>query len=124
LADLFLDTLPYNAHTTASEALWMGLPVLTRCGETFASRVASSLLQGMQISELITTTASDFEQVAINLATHPKRLTSIKRRIANERLTTPVFDTASFTSAIEKAYRMMLERHMNGLAPDDIFVPR
>ena len=124
LADLFLDTLPYNAHTTASEALWMGLPVLTRRGETFAGRVATSLLQAMQIPELVTATADEFERMAINLATHPEQLASIKRRIANKHLTTPVFDTVSFTRTIEKAYSMMVERHLNGLAPDDMFVSR
>ena len=122
LADLFLDTLPYNAHTTASEALWTGLPVLTRCGEAFAGRVATSLLQAMQIPELVTTTADAFERMAINLASHRKQLASIKRRIAEKRLTTPVFDTVSFTRVIEKAYRMMVERHLNGLAADDIFI--
>jgi predicted O-linked N-acetylglucosamine transferase (SPINDLY family) len=122
LADLFLDTLPYNAHTTASEALWMGLPVLTRCGETFAGRVATSLLRAMRIPELVTTTADDFERMAISLAMHPEQLANIKRRVTDNRLTTPLFDTVSFTRVIEKAYRMMRERHLNGLAPDDIFI--
>src|SRR5207248_4415047 len=85
LVDLFLDTLPYNAHTTASDALWAGLPVLTCTGETFASRVAASLLRAIHLPELITTTLEAYEQMAINLATHPQQLALIKRKLAENR---------------------------------------
>ena len=123
LADLFLDTLPYNAHTTASDALWAGVPVLTRIGETFAGRVAASLLNAIGLPELITTTSEAYEQMAIDLATHPEKLAAIKRKLAENRLTTPLFDTKLFTKHIEAAYTMMYERHQAGLPPDHIVVP-
>ena len=122
LADLFLDTLPYNAHTTASEALWTGLPVLTRIGETFAGRVAASLLNAIQMPELVTTTAEAYERTAVDLATHPEHLADIRRRLAANRRATPLFDTASFTRDIENAYRMMHRHHQDGLAREDIVV--
>jgi predicted O-linked N-acetylglucosamine transferase (SPINDLY family) len=123
LADLFLDTLPCNAHTTASDALWAGLPVLTRLGETFAGRVAASLLNAIHLPELITTTSDDYEQRAIDLAIHPEKLTAIKRKIAENRLTTPLFDTKLFTKHLEAAYIAMYDRHQAGLAPGHIVIP-
>src|SRR6202043_1795081 len=89
LADLFLDTLPCNAHTTASDALWAGLPVLTRLGETFAGRVAASLLNAVGLPELITTPEA-YEQMAMDLARYPEKLTAIKAKLAANRLTTPL----------------------------------
>jgi predicted O-linked N-acetylglucosamine transferase (SPINDLY family) len=123
LADLFLDTLPYNAHSTASDALWAGLPVLTCLGETFAGRVAASLLNAIHLSELITTTLEDYERLAIEIATNPEKLARIKRKLADNRLKTPLFDTKLFTKHIEAAYTAMYERHKAGLAPDHIIVP-
>jgi predicted O-linked N-acetylglucosamine transferase (SPINDLY family) len=123
LADLFLDTLPCNAHTTASDALWAGLPVLTCRGETFAGRVAASLLHAIALPELIATTLAAYEQMAIDLARHPEKLTAIKRRLAENRLTTPLFDTKLFTQHIEAAYMAMYERHRAGLPPDHIAIP-
>jgi protein O-GlcNAc transferase len=123
LADLFLDTLPYNAHTTASDALWAGLPVLTQIGETFAGRVAASLLNAIHLPELITTTLEAYEHMAVDLATHPEKLTAIKHKLAENRLTTPLFDTKLFTKHIEAAYTMMYERNQAGLAPDYINIP-
>jgi protein O-GlcNAc transferase len=120
LADLFLDTLPYNAHTTASEALWMGLPVLTCRGETFAGRVAASLLTTIQMPELIATTIDGFERTAIDLAANRERLAAIKRKLADTRHSTPLFDTAFFTKNLEKAYATMHRRHREGLEPVDI----
>ena len=122
LADLFLDTLPYNAHTTASDALWAGLPVLTLLGETFAGRVAASLLNAIGLPELITTALEGYEQMAVGLATHPEKMTSIKHKLVNNRLTTPLFDTKLFTKHIEAAYSAMYERHQAGLSPDNIVV--
>ncbi len=122
LADLFLDTLPYNAHTTASEALWTGLPVLTRIGETFAGRVAASVLNAIQLPDLITTTAESYEQVAIDLAMHPERLADVRHRLANNRHATPFFDTVFFTRDIENAYRTMHRHHREGLTKEDIIV--
>jgi predicted O-linked N-acetylglucosamine transferase (SPINDLY family) len=123
LADLFLDTLPCNAHTTASDALWSGLPVLTCLGETFAGRVSASLLQAIHLPELITTTLEAYEKTAVDLATHAEKLAGIKRKLAEHRLTTPLFDTKSFTAHIEAAYTAMYQRHQAGLPPDHIAVP-
>jgi predicted O-linked N-acetylglucosamine transferase (SPINDLY family) len=122
-ADLFLDTLPYNAHTTASDALWAGLPVLTCVGETFAGRVAASLLHALRLPELVTTTLEDYVGLAIALATHPAEHNGIKQKLADRRLTTPLFDTGLFTRHIEAAYTAMHERHKAGLAPDHFSVP-
>jgi predicted O-linked N-acetylglucosamine transferase (SPINDLY family) len=124
LADLFLDTLPYNAHTTASDALWAGLPLLTCLGETFAGRVSASLLDAINLPELITTTPECYEKSAIDLATHPQKLAIIKRKLADNRLTTQLFDTKLITRYIEAAYTAMYERFQAGLPPDHIWVPQ
>jgi len=123
-ADMFLDTLPYNAHATACVALWAGLPVLTCLGETFAGRVAASLLNAIHLPELITTTPEAYETLAIELATNADRLAEIKQRLAKNRLTTPLFDTNLFTKHIEAAYAAMYERYHADLAPSHIYVPR
>ena len=117
VADLFLDTLPYNAHTTASDALWSGLPVLTCIGESFASRVAASLLNAIRLPELITSSHEEYEAVAINLATHPDQLVSLKLKLEQNRLTMPLFDTQRYTRDIEAAYTSMYERHHAELPP-------
>jgi protein O-GlcNAc transferase len=122
LADLFLDTLPYNAHTTASDALWAGLPVLTCLGDTFAGRVGASLLYAVRLPELITVSLDAYEEAAIGLARNPQKLAAIKHKLADNRLTTPLFDTASVTRSIEKAYSAMHERRLAGLATDHIHV--
>jgi tetratricopeptide (TPR) repeat protein len=119
-ADLFLDTLPYNAHTTASDALWTGLPVLTCMGESFASRVAASLLKAIGLPELVTETLDDYEALAISLATTPAKLKGIKEKLGRNRLTTPLFDTALFAIHIEEAYSQMYERYQDNLPPDHI----
>jgi predicted O-linked N-acetylglucosamine transferase (SPINDLY family) len=118
LADLFIDTAPYNAHTTASDALWAGLPVLTLTGQSFASRVAASLLNAIDLPELITNTQEAYEVLAIELATNPQKLAAIKLKLANNRLTTPLFDTPLFTKHIEAAYIKMYERYQADLMPD------
>ena len=123
LADLFLDTSPYNAHTTASDALWAGLPLLTQIGETFAGRVGASLLSAIGVSELITSTPQEYEGLAIELATNPEKLAAIKDKLANNRLTTPLFDTQLFTRHIEAAYTAMYERYQAKLPTDSIDVP-
>ena len=122
VADLFLDTLPYNAGTTASDALWVGLPVLTCMGESFASRVAASLLNAIQLPELITSTQEEYEALAIELATNSEKLGTIRRKLERNRLTTPLFDTQLFTHHIEEAYRMMYERYQADLPPDHLSV--
>jgi predicted O-linked N-acetylglucosamine transferase (SPINDLY family)/glycosyltransferase involved in cell wall biosynthesis len=124
LADLFLDTLPYNAHTTTSDALRVGLPVLTRTGETFASRVAASLLRATGLPELITATESEFEELAIDLAHHPERLQALRHRLQQNRPTAPLFDCQSFTCHLESTYIAIVERYHAGLPPDHIQIPR
>jgi protein O-GlcNAc transferase len=123
LADLFLDTLPFNAHTTASDALWAGLPVLTQAGDAFAGRVAASLVQAIGLPELVTASPEAYETLAIELARNPSRLQAIKGKLARNRLATPLFDTERFTRHIEAAYTAMHQRHLAGLPPDHIHVP-
>ncbi len=122
-ADLFLDTLPYNAHTTTSDALWTGLPVLTQMGQSFASRVAASLLSAIGLPELITSTQEEYEALAIELAMNPKKLSDIQLKLVNNRLTAPLFDTPLFTRNLEAAYIEMMERYHADLEPEHIFIP-
>ncbi|MGZ5602068.1 MAG: tetratricopeptide repeat protein [Methylobacter sp.] len=122
LADLFLDTLPYNAHTTASDALWAGLPVLTCIGETFASRVAASLLNAIHLPELITSTPEIYEAVAIEIANSPNKLMEIKKRLADNRVTTPLFNTQLLAKHLEAAYMEMYRRYQADLVPEHIYV--
>ncbi|MDH4338557.1 MAG: tetratricopeptide repeat protein [Candidatus Krumholzibacteria bacterium] len=116
-ADLFLDTLPYNAHTTASDALWAGLPVLTCRGQAFAGRVAGSLLQAIGLPELITTNLADYEALALRLATHPGELVALKQKLAVNRDTHSLFDVDRFRRHIEAAYQAMWERWQRGEPP-------
>ena len=122
VADLFLDTLPYNAGTTASDALRMGLPVLTCMGDSFASRVAASLLHAINLPELITTTQEQYESLAIELATNPEKLKTIKDKLVNNLSTAPLYDTPLFTRHLESAYLTMYDRYQQGLEPDHIYV--
>ena len=122
MADLFLDTLPYNAHTTASDALWVGLPVLTCMGEGFAGRVAASLLKAVNMPELITSTYADYETLAVALATDAPRLAQIKKSLELNRPTAPLFDAGLFTMHLENAYTQMFERYHTLLPPRPIIV--
>jgi predicted O-linked N-acetylglucosamine transferase (SPINDLY family) len=124
LADLFLDTVPYNAHTTASDALWAGLPVLTCMGECFASRVAASLLRAIHLPELIAPTHDAYESLAAELALDPHRARAIKGHLQRNRLTTPLFDTRAFTRHIELAYSAMYARYRENMSPEDINIQR
>jgi predicted O-linked N-acetylglucosamine transferase (SPINDLY family) len=121
-ADLFLDTFPYNAHTTTSDALWAGLPVLTLMGSSFASRVAASLLNAIGLPELITNTQEEYEALAIELAMDSEKLAVIKLKLKNNRLTAPLFDTPLFAKNLEAAYIDMCERYYTGLEPDHITI--
>ena len=122
LADLFLDTLPYNAHTTCSDALRMGVPVLTCMGRSFVGRVAGSLLNALNLPELITHTPEEYESLAIELATNPDKLKTIKDKLAKNISTAPLYDTKLFTKNLESAYTQMYERYHQGLKPDHIYV--
>ena len=119
-ADLFIDTIPYNAITTASDALWAGLPVLTRTGESFSSRVGASLLSSIGLSELITKTEKEYETLAIELATNPERLKQIKKKLEKNKLIKPLFNTKLFTKNIESAYTMMHEKYLKNLPLENI----
>ena len=121
-ADLFLDTLPYNAGATASDALWAGLPVLTCTGEAFASRMGASLLTAIGLPELVASTLAEYEDIAVHLATHPEALAGLRRRLDENRLTAPLFDTPRHTRHIEAAFAEIHERHHSGFPPDHIFV--
>jgi len=122
LADLFLDTHPYNAHTTAVDSLKAGVPVLTLKGQSFASRVATSLLNAIRLPELITNTQEEYEALAIELAMNPIKLAEIKLRLANNRLAAPLFDTPLFTKNLEAGYIKMYERFQADLEPDHIVI--
>ncbi|RZL89205.1 MAG: tetratricopeptide repeat protein [Variovorax sp.] len=121
-ADLFLDTFHYNAHTTCSDALWGGLPVLTLSGATFASRVCASLLGAVGLPELVTHSVAEYESLALSLATSPQRLGELRRRLHGNRTTMPLFDSPLFARRIEAAFDAMWDRHRQGLSPDHIQV--
>ena len=123
LADLFLDTLPYNAHTTASDALWAGLPVLTCCGHQFDGRVAASLLESVGLSEMVTRSLEDYEASALALAGDPPQLAGLRARLAEKRLTSPLYDTEGFRKSLEAAYLRMMEISRQGPAPESFTVP-
>jgi predicted O-linked N-acetylglucosamine transferase (SPINDLY family) len=116
-ADLVIDTLPYNAHTTASDALWAGVPVLTLLGPTFPGRVAASLLEAIGLPGLVTRTPGEFEAQAIELATQPRRLAAFRDSLAANRLRAPLYDTRRLARHLESAYRTMAARQRAGLAP-------
>jgi predicted O-linked N-acetylglucosamine transferase (SPINDLY family) len=122
LADLFIDTLPFNAHTTCSDALQSGVPVLTCIGKSFTSRVAASLLNAVNLPELITFSQDHYELLAIKIATNPKKLKNIKNKLANNLKTSPLYDTSLFTKNLELAYIEMFDGYQNGLDPDHIYV--
>ena len=124
LADLFLDTLPCNAHTTASDALWAGLPVLTCLGETFAGRVAASLLRAVQMPELVATSLQQYEELAVQCALVPGRSQSLKAQLATNRLSAPLFDIATYTRHLEWAFQAMVMRSRSNLPPGPIRVPK
>jgi predicted O-linked N-acetylglucosamine transferase (SPINDLY family) len=117
LADLFLDTLPYNAHSTTSDALWAGLPVLTCRGRAFAGRVAASLLQAVGLPELVTETLADYEALALRLARDPTLLAEIRAKLAHGRQTQPLFDADRFRRHVESAYATMWETWQRGEPP-------
>ena len=122
VADLFLDTRPYNAGTTASDALRMGLPVLTLIGNSFNSREAASVINSLNMPELITTTQDEYESLAIELAEDTEKLKVIKDKLLSNLSTAPLYDTPLFTRNLESAYSEMYDRYQKGLNPDHIYV--
>ena len=121
LADLFLDTLPYNAHTTASDALWSGLPVLTCKGDTFQGKVASSLLNAIGLPELITNSLHEYQKLAIKIA-NDNNISDIKNKLNNNIKSTALFNTKNFTKYVEEAYIKIYEQNKKGLKPENIFI--
>lgn len=122
LADLFLDTLPYNAGATGSDALWAGLPLLTCRGDNFASRYGASMLQALDLPELITGNVQDYEARAVQLGTQPDQLTRVREKLVHGRAHGRLFDIARFTQSLESAYKAIYERHHQGLPPASIAV--
>jgi protein O-GlcNAc transferase len=116
-ANLFLDTLPYNAHTTACDALWAGVPLMTCLGTTFVGRVAASLLKAVGLAELITQSLNDYEALALKLAHDPASMTALRDKLARNKTSFPLFDTARTTRQIEAAYTMMCQRYQKGETP-------
>ncbi len=123
LADLFLDTLPCNAHTTASDALWAGLPLLTTLGNAFSGRVAASVLGAIGLPELVTPDLATYESLALQLATSPAMLAEIRERLARNRAVYPLFDTDRFRRHLEAAFAEMWARHARGEPPAAFAVP-
>ena len=119
-ADLFIDTIPYNGHATASDALWSGLPVLTRIGKSFSSRVSASLLNVLGLSELITYTEKEYEDLAIELAKNPNKLKEIKNKLEKNKTNKPLFNTKLFANNIESAYVKIYDRYLQNLPVDNI----
>lgn len=117
LADVFLDTFPYNAHTTASDALWMGVPVVTLRGESFAANVASSLLKSSGLNELITQSWSEYEEVAVSLACSPSRLADLKAHLFSQKVTGPLFNATRFARNVEQAFAFMIDRSRSAKPP-------
>ena len=121
-ADLFLDTFVYNAHTTASDALWAGLPIVTKSGGQFSARVAASLLNAIGLPELVVETDEQYVDLAINLATNPEKLAEIRKKLATNRLTSPLFDAKRYTRNFESGLKMAYDHYLSGEEPADIFV--
>jgi predicted O-linked N-acetylglucosamine transferase (SPINDLY family) len=117
-ADLFLDTLPVCAHTTASDALWAGLPLISCMGQTFVSRVSGSLLMAMGLGELVTETLADYAALALHLAHDKAALAAMRQRVGDARLSSPLFDTQRATRHLEAAFSEMWRRHNDGTAPE------
>jgi predicted O-linked N-acetylglucosamine transferase (SPINDLY family) len=122
LADLFLDTLPCNAHTTASDALWMATPVLTCTGQAFAGRVAASLLDAVGLPELVTRNLEDYEALARRLVAEPVRLEAVRDQLEATRLSAPLFDSERLCRNMEAAYLRMWELHQHGEPPRNFAV--
>ena len=119
LADLVLDTFPYNAHTTCSDSLRMGVPVLTLKGKSFASRVATSLLTSMSLSELVTEKLNDYEEMALKISNNPEMLDQLKDKILRNRENSNVFKPQIFTNNIEKSYKKVYQNFIDGFSPQD-----
>ena len=117
LADLFIDTFAFNAHSTATEALWAGLPIVTKTGQGFAARVAGSLLNAVGLPELVTESEEAYEALALELATNPEHLADIKVKLEANRLTQPLFNTKQYTNHLENGYQQVYQNYLDGKPP-------
>lgn len=124
LADLFIDTFNYNAHTTATEALWAGLPVVTKLGQGFSARVAGSLLHAIGIPELVTENEKTYEKPIIDLAHDQERLSIIREKLATNRQSKPLFNTEGYTKYLEDGYRQAYQCALEGKEPQTIIVKK
>jgi predicted O-linked N-acetylglucosamine transferase (SPINDLY family) len=122
VVDLFLDTFPYNAGTTASDALWTGLPVLTCFGESFTSRMAASLLTALDLTELITSSLEQYERIAVHLALNPLKLNALREKLNHKKNTSILFYSAKMTKKIEQAYSTAYEYVVSGFPADHIYI--
>ena len=122
LADLYLDTFPYNSHSTASESLWAGLPLITLTGKSFHTRVAASILNAINLPELVTNSLEEYEKLAIELALNPQKLKNIKNKLNSNIKTALLFDTPLYTKNLESAYKQMYERYQSDQKPDHIYI--
>ena len=121
-ADVYLDTFVYNAGATASNALLMGVPVITKIGKSYTARMASSLLRSIDLSELITTSPEDYEKLAFELSTNPEKLKKIKNKLAVNRIKKPLFNTEMFTLYFEKGLEQIYDNYIKGKDPQNIYV--
>ena len=122
VADLFLDTLPFNAGTTASDALWAGLPVLTCLGDSFSGRMAGSLLNAIGMPELVTSSMEEYEQLAIELGSHPEKIQQLKDKLETNRFTTPLFNPQLFTTNLERAYQQIYDDYLNNKPKNHVYI--
>jgi len=122
LQTYFLDTSPYNAGTTASDALWAGLPVLTFLGQSFSARMGGSILKAIGLPELVCASQKEYEDLAVNLGLNPSKFGLIKEKLAHNRMKTPLFDIDTFTTNLETALSKAHERRLTGMLPEHIFV--
>jgi predicted O-linked N-acetylglucosamine transferase (SPINDLY family) len=123
-ADLFLDTFPYSAGATASNALWAGLPIVTKSGQSYTARMAGSMLNAIGLPELITQNEKDYEALILELATNPTKLRKIKEKLATNRLIQPLFNTELYTKHLENGYQQAYQNYFDGHLPQTIIVPK
>ena len=119
---MFIDTFNYNAHTTASDALWCGLPIVTKQGKQFSARVASSLLTACGLPELITKNEKEYEELIYELATNPKKLKAISLKLSQNKKNKPLFNTKQYTKNFENGLQKAYDLYFNGEHPKNIFV--
>ena len=121
-ADLFLDTFPYNAHTTCNDALWAGVPVLTIIGDSFPSRVAASILNTSNLNELIKNSLKEYEEMAVKIANDPEYLKELKNKISKFKRKNPLFNSELFAKNLEKSFDLIVDRYKNNLKPDHMII--